>query len=154
MTTKSQEGKLRDRTKTDQMTGGNARSDNEGPKVQNQTWPTNYWKHSATNFESHRGCHGDGVGSRSCEWRHAHLNLAASNRATNKLVRDACTIRWSRSGFRMWIYDQFLSASLYFSKRGAYWDRLCRDVVGRWLVVTRVHCGPTVHPRPIVTMEH
>ena len=27
-----------------------------------------------------------------------------------------------------------LSASLYVSKRGAYWDRLCRDVVGRWLV--------------------
>ena len=27
------------------------------------------------------------------------------------------------------------------------------DVVG-WLVVTRVHCGQTVHPRPIVTMEH
>jgi len=26
----------------------------------------------------------------------------------------------------------FLSASLYFSKRGAYWDRLCRDVFG-WL---------------------
>ena len=25
-----------------------------------------------------------------------------------------------------------LSASIYFSKRGAYWDRLCRDVVG-WL---------------------
>ena len=48
----------------------------------------------------------------------------------------------------------FLSASLYFSKRGAYGDRLCRDVVGRWLVVTRVHCGQTVHPRPIVTMEH
>jgi len=51
----------------------------------------------------------------------------------------------------------FLSASLYFSKRGAYWDRLCRDVVGRWLVVTRVHCTiqcQTVHPRPIVTMEH
>ena len=24
----------------------------------------------------------------------------------------------------------FLSASLYVSKRGAYWDRLCRDVVG------------------------
>jgi len=51
-------------------------------------------------------------------------------------------------------YAVFLSASLYFSKRGAYWDRLCRDVVGRWLVVTRVHCGQTVHPRPIVTMEH
>ena len=48
-----------------------------------------------------------------------------------------------------------LSASLYFSKGGAYWDRLCRDVVSRWsLVVTRVHCGQTVHPRPIVTMEH
>jgi len=28
----------------------------------------------------------------------------------------------------------FLSASLYFSKRGAYCDRLCHDVVGRWLV--------------------
>ena len=27
----------------------------------------------------------------------------------------------------------FLSASLYVSKRGAYWDRLCRDVVGHWL---------------------
>ena len=27
----------------------------------------------------------------------------------------------------------FLSASLYVSKRGAYSDRLCRDVVGRWL---------------------
>ena len=26
-------------------------------------------------------------------------------------------------------------------------------VVG-WLVVTRVHCGQTVHPRPIVTMKH
>ena len=26
-------------------------------------------------------------------------------------------------------------------------------VVG-WLVVTRVHCGQTVHPRPIVTMEY
>jgi len=53
----------------------------------------------------------------------------------------------------------FLSASLYISKRGAYWDRLCRNVVGRWLVgrwsvVTRVHCGQMVHPRPIVTMEH
>ena len=29
----------------------------------------------------------------------------------------------------------FLSVSLYFSKRGAYWDRLCRDVVGRWSLV-------------------
>jgi len=29
-------------------------------------------------------------------------------------------------------FSVFLSASLYFSTRGAYWDRLCRDVVG-WL---------------------
>jgi len=28
-------------------------------------------------------------------------------------------------------HSSFLSASLYFSKRGTYWDRLCRDVVGR-----------------------
>ena len=28
----------------------------------------------------------------------------------------------------------YLSASLYVSKRGAYWDRLCRDVVG-WLII-------------------
>ena len=26
-------------------------------------------------------------------------------------------------------------------------------VVG-WLVVTHVHCGQTVHPRPIVTIKH
>ena len=35
--------------------------------------------------------------------------------------------------FKMLLVTDFLSASLYFSKRGAYWDRLCRDVVGRWL---------------------
>jgi len=28
------------------------------------------------------------------------------------------------------------------------------SLVVDWLVVTRVHCGQTVHPRPIVTMEH
>ena len=32
-------------------------------------------------------------------------------------------------------FYELLSASLYVSKRGAYWDRLCRDVVGRWSVV-------------------
>ena len=32
------------------------------------------------------------------------------------------------------MHRDFLSASLYVSKRGAYWDRLCRDVVGRSLV--------------------
>ena len=35
----------------------------------------------------------------------------------------------------IWKCHQFLSASLYFSKRGDYWDRLCRDVVGRWSLV-------------------
>ena len=73
---------------------------------------------------------------------------------------------WNKASYRQtdsvnvtllqWVI--LLSASLHVSKRGAYWDRLCRDVVGRWLVgwlvVTRVHCGQTVHPRPIVTMEH
>ena len=59
-----------------------------------------------------------------------------------------------RTSWRGHYIHSFLSASLYFSKWVAYWDRLCRDVVGRWLVVTRVHCGQTVHPRPIVTMEH
>ena len=34
----------------------------------------------------------------------------------------------------MFTTTSLLSASLYVSKRGAYWDRLCRDVVGRWLV--------------------
>jgi len=58
---------------------------------------------------------------------------------------------FSKSQWLRWTWIALLSASLYFSKRGAYWDRLCRDVVGRWLVVTRVHCGQTVHPRPIVT---
>ena len=39
-------------------------------------------------------------------------------------------------GFLAWwvTWWVFLSASLYVSKRGAYWDRLYRDVVGRWLV--------------------
>jgi len=34
-----------------------------------------------------------------------------------------------------WVKNPFLSASLYFSKRGAYWHRLCRDVVSRWSLV-------------------
>ena len=41
-----------------------------------------------------------------------------------------CSAKHSRHT-RPW---NILSASLYVSKRGAYWDRLCRDVVGRWLV--------------------
>ena len=33
-------------------------------------------------------------------------------------------------------------------------DCVVMSLVVGWLVVTRVHCGQTVHPRPIVTMEH
>ena len=73
---------------------------------------------------------------------------------TTQANRPACNIDTNLSCRPTPPCGYFLSASLYFSKRGAYWDRLCRDVVGRWLVVTRVHCGQTVHPRPIVTMEH
>jgi len=51
--------------------------------------------------------------------------------------------------------DLFLSASLYFSIE-ALIEIGCvvTSLVVGWLVVTRVHCGQTVHPRPIVTMEH
>ena len=49
-------------------------------------------------------------------------------------------------------YGTFLSASLYFSTvKEALIEIGC---VVMPLVVTRVHCGQTVHPRPIVTMEH
>jgi len=34
------------------------------------------------------------------------------------------------------------------------WSLVGWSLVGWSLVVTRVHCGQTVHPRPIVTMEH
>jgi len=44
----------------------------------------------------------------------------------------------------------FLSASLYVSKRGAYWDRLCRDVVGRWLVGRWLSRACTVAKRCIL----
>jgi len=42
--------------------------------------------------------------------------------------------KWRGLSFKLYPILWFLSASLYLSKRGAYWDRLCRDVVGRWLV--------------------
>jgi len=81
-------------------------------------------------------------------WIHCH-----DSRATCHIAGCNNSIRHIENRYSP--YFILLSASLYFSKRGAYWDRLCRDVVGRWsLVVTRVHCGQTVHPRPIVTMEH
>ena len=41
-------------------------------------------------------------------------------------------------GLYMKIKNAFLSASLYVSKRGAYWDRLCRDVVGQVQVYWRI----------------
>jgi len=51
--------------------------------------------------------------------------------------------------------EPLLSASLYFSKE-ALIEIGCAvtSLVVGWLVVTRVHCGQTVHPRSIVTMEH
>ena len=48
------------------------------------------------------------------------------------------------------IYFTFLSTSLYVSKRGAYWDRLCRDVVGRWLVGRWLSRACTVSKRCIL----
>ena len=48
------------------------------------------------------------------------------------------------------IWLPFLSASLYVIEIGCVVTSL---VVG-WLSRTCMHCGQTVHPRPIVTMEH
>ena len=48
--------------------------------------------------------------------------------------------------------ELLLSASLTLVKEALI--EIGCDVVGYWLVVTRVHYGQTVHPRPIVTMEH
>ena len=88
-------------------------------------------------------------------------NKSVTHFTTNIVAEAKCVRAWRPPHY--WGLCFFMSTSLYFSKRGAYWDRLCRDVVGRWslvgwlvgwLVVTRVHCGQTVHPRPIVTMEH
>jgi len=60
--------------------------------------------------------------------------------------------------FRLWLQlvikfqrqVRFLSASLYVSKRGAYWDRLCRDVVGRWWLVGWLSRACTVAKRCIL----
>ena len=48
----------------------------------------------------------------------------------------------------------FLSASLYVKEALIEIGCVVTSLVVGWLVVTRVHCGQTVHPRPIVTMEH
>ena len=64
-----------------------------------------------------------------------HLCKSSSRFAQGFRFRACVTLRtknvYSASFFSVF---PFLSASLYVSKRGAYWDRLCRDVVGRWLV--------------------
>ena len=52
-------------------------------------------------------------------------------RTNSKMAAFQCS---AARGWRSPIEHVSLSASLYCSKRGAYWDRLCRDVVGRWLV--------------------
>ena len=83
-------------------------------------------------------------GSNICDshWdQHTYAHLMTSRELTSGFDF------WSGGHLRMAVV-QFLSASLYFSKKALI------DVVGRWLVVTRAHCGQTVHPRPIVTMEH
>ena len=53
------------------------------------------------------------------------------------------------AGWNYGIVTPFLSASLYFSKRGAYWDRLCRDVVG-WSLVGWLSRACTVAKRCIL----
>jgi len=70
-------------------------------------------------------------------------------------ARDGSIYRWYLAdidisvSYRHFRY-RFLSASLYVSKRGAYWDRLCRDVVGRWLVGRWLSRACTVAKRCIL----
>ena len=69
---------------------------------------------------------------------------AASKKSLRDVTRILCFVTTMNLPRALQVYStvfvkkcmrlHFLSASLYFSKRGAYWDRLCRDVVGRWLV--------------------
>ena len=54
--------------------------------------------------------------------KHSHFQMPLENPPKIKSVQH----------YKIYVVS-FLSASVYFSKRGAYWDRLCRDVVGRWL---------------------
>ena len=61
--------------------------------------------------------------SRTKPANHVHLETA----------NNVCTIVYLSVTNACQTSSSFLSASLYVSKRGAYWDRLCRDVVGRWL---------------------
>jgi len=55
-----------------------------------------------------------------------------------RMLGGCCHRHFNEQQLMMMMILILLSASLYVSKRGAYWDRLCRDVVGRlvvgWLV--------------------
>ena len=92
-------------------------------------------------------CHIDGelfpFDSQSCKfivqsWAYSEAYVDLRN-ATNivelERFNDDGILSWYMT-YTTYIYRLlcFLNASLYVSKRGAYWDRLCRDVVGRWLV--------------------
>ena len=80
-----------------------------------------------------------GVGLLPRWWIHCHDSRATLQSAVT--WRNQCHDRATLQGVRIpsailkivFCHILFLSASLYVSKRGAYWDRLCRDVVGRWL---------------------
>ena len=83
---------------------------------------------------------GVSAGSKSNSMRFQH------NSRSNTTIQDfpyvhGLIINWHIQDGNVWLLlslmfiSEFLSASLYFSKRGAYWDRLCRDVVGRWSLV-------------------
>ena len=54
----------------------------------------------------------------------------------------------------MVLLDLFLSAWLYFSKRGAYWDRLCHDVVlMQWKTAAPLRCNTVHHKHVTNTSE-
>ena len=75
--------------------------------------------------------YGDGLIS--CAfWSMAHRFIGPAISRQRQHVQDELPVNSQTAKLSLTVW--FLSASLYFSKKGAYWDRLCRDVVGRWLV--------------------
>jgi len=87
-------------------------------------------------------------------WPHAHPYQTPGSASEDYIQKSICVaVLLSHTSMLLtgiyWFSASvvaFLSASLYFSKRGAYWDRLCRDVVG-WLsractVAKRCILGP------------
>jgi len=113
-----------------------------------------YWLCSCINYICLVLLYKPHVGSRSCTigwihfligWRKRQHELGFSF-VKGQLLKISWPVKLWRDCVYFWalcsMYDsvagfkktcEFLSASLYVSKRGAYWDRLCRDVVG-WLV--------------------